>query len=65
MTFSYKIPNTKNFFSLDSDRDYLTVLSQAQEMLRREHSIARTTIQVEPYDEPVMSSCENCRRPDT
>jgi hypothetical protein len=51
-------------FSLDADRDYLTVLSEAQEMLRREHSIARMTIQIEPYDEYIMNSCENCRRPD-
>ncbi len=51
-------------FFLDADRDYLTVLSEAQEMLRREHSIARMTIQIEPYDEYIMNSCENCRRPD-
>ncbi|CAF3645255.1 unnamed protein product [Adineta steineri] len=51
--------------AIDSDRDYLTVLSQAQEMLRHEHSIARMTIQVEPYDAHIMSSCENCRRPVT
>jgi len=51
--------------AIDPDRDYLTVLSQAQEMLRHEHSIARMTIQVEPYDEQVMSSCENCRQPST
>ncbi|CAF0879872.1 unnamed protein product [Adineta ricciae] len=49
--------------AIDSNRDYLTVLSQVQDMLRREHSISRMTIQVEPYDEFIMNSCENCRRP--
>ncbi len=53
----------KTFSALDPDRDCLTVLSQAQDMLRREHSIARMTIQVESYDESVMRSCESCRRP--
>jgi len=53
----------KIFCALDPDRDCLTVLSQAQDMLRREHSIARMTIQVESYDESVMRSCESCRRP--
>ncbi|CAF1093323.1 unnamed protein product [Rotaria sordida] len=47
--------------AVSSDRDFLMVLRQAQEMLRCKHSIARTTIQVEPYDEPVMSACEDCR----
>ncbi len=51
-------------FFIDSDRDYLTVLNEAQEMLRREHSITRATIQIEPYDEQIMNSCESCRRPD-
>ena len=51
-------------FSLDSDRDYLTVLNDAQEMLRREHAITRVTIQIEPYDEQIMNACETCRRPE-
>jgi len=51
--------------AVDPDRDYLTLLSQVQEMLRHEHSIARTTIQIELYDEHVMNSCENCRPVDT
>lgn len=51
--------------SLDPDQDYLTVLNQAQDMLRRKHSIARMTIQVEPYDETAMSLCETCRVPGT
>lgn len=64
-SFSFVKYGIKKTFILDPDRDSLTVLSQAQEMLRREHSIGRTTIQVEPYDESVMNSCENCRRPIT
>jgi len=45
--------------------DNLTVLNDAQEMLRREHSITRATIQIEPYDEQIMNSCEKCRQPET
>ncbi|CAF2848191.1 unnamed protein product [Rotaria sp. Silwood2] len=51
--------------AISSDRDFLTVLRQAQEMLRQKHSIARTTIQIEPYDEHIMNACEDCRRLDT
>ncbi|CAF3433782.1 unnamed protein product [Rotaria sp. Silwood1] len=51
--------------AISPDRDCLTVLRQAQDMLRYKHSIARTTIQIEPYDEYVMNACEDCRRPDT
>jgi len=51
--------------AIDDDRDYLTVLNDAQDMLRREYLITRTTIQIEPYDEQIMNSCENCRRPGT
>ncbi|UJR27692.1 hypothetical protein I4U23_008970 [Adineta vaga] len=51
--------------AIDSSRDYLSVLNQAQEMLRHEHSISRMTIQIEPYEETIMNSCENCRRPGT
>jgi hypothetical protein len=54
-----------HIFLLDSDRNYLTVLSDAQEMLRHEHLITKATIQIEPYDEQIMNSCENCRRPET
>ena len=61
--FSLLRSKIEQIFSLDPDQDYLTVLNQAQEMLRRKHSIARMTIQVEPYDAPMMSSCETCRRP--
>ncbi|CAF2937693.1 unnamed protein product [Rotaria sp. Silwood2] len=50
--------------AIDSDHDYLTVMNDAQEMLRHKYSIKRVTIQVEPYDENVMNSCENCRRSD-
>jgi len=49
--------------AIDSDRDYLIVLNDAQEMLRREYLITRATIQIEPYNE-IMHSCENCRRPE-
>jgi hypothetical protein len=54
-----------HIFLLDSDRDHLTVLNDAQEMLRREYLITRSTIQIELYNEQIMNSCENCRRPDT
>ncbi|CAF3569855.1 unnamed protein product [Rotaria socialis] len=50
--------------AINPDIDPLTVLYQAQEMLRNTHSIVRTTIQIEHYDEHVISSCEDCRRPD-
>ncbi|CAF2160077.1 unnamed protein product [Rotaria magnacalcarata] len=50
--------------AINPDKDPLTVLYQAQEMLRNTHSIVRTTIQIEHYDEHVISSCEDCRRPD-
>jgi zinc transporter 2 len=50
--------------AIDVDQDYLTVLNDAQEMLRREHTITRVTIQIEPYDEQIMNSCETCRRPE-
>jgi hypothetical protein len=54
-----------HIFLLDSDRDHLTVLNDAQEMLRREYLITRSTIQIELYNEQIMNSCENCRRPET
>lgn len=50
---------------LEADSDYLTTLHQVQEMLRNEHSIARTTIQVEPFDEHVMNNCRDCRVPNS
>ncbi len=52
------------YLSIDVDQDYLTVLNDAQEMLRHEHTITRVTIQIEPYDEQIMNSCETCRRPE-
>ncbi len=52
-------------FIVDNDRDSLIVLNEVQEMLRRKHSITRSTIQIEMYDEQIMNSCENCRRRDT
>jgi hypothetical protein len=52
-----------NIIVIDNDQDYLTVLNDAQAMLRDEHSITQATIQIEPYDEQIMNSCENCRRP--
>lgn len=51
------------FFCIDPGYDSLAVLNSAQEMLRREHSISRTTIQVELYNEAVMSACETCQHP--
>lgn len=64
--FRYPIIKYEIFRTLlEADRDYLEVLNQAQDMLRNKHSIARMTIQIEPYDEHIMSSCENCRRPGT
>ncbi|CAF1213966.1 unnamed protein product [Rotaria sp. Silwood1] len=51
--------------AIDSDQDFLTVLNKAQDILRHKHLITRVTIQVEPYDEHIMNSCENCRRPDS
>jgi hypothetical protein len=51
-------------FLLESDRDHLTVLNDTQEMLRREYSITQTTIQIESYNEQIMNSCVNCRRPE-
>lgn len=48
---------------LGPEKDCLEVLGQAQQMLRAKHSIVRTTIQVEHYDEPTMSLCQDCRRP--
>lgn len=49
---------------LDDDREYLKVLNEAQEMLRHQHSITRVTIQIEPFDEQIMNSCETCRIPE-
>ncbi len=54
-----------NNVCLDDDQDYLTVLNDVQEMVRRKYSITRATIQIEAYDEQIMNSCENCRRPGT
>ncbi|CAF1577539.1 unnamed protein product [Rotaria sp. Silwood1] len=51
--------------AIDSDQDFLTVLNEAQDILRHKHLITRVTIQVEPYEEHIMNSCENCRRPDS
>ncbi|CAF1191149.1 unnamed protein product [Rotaria sordida] len=51
--------------AIDNEHDHLTVLNEAQEMLRRQHSITRVTIQIEPYDEYIMNSCENCRQLDS
>ncbi|CAF4886353.1 unnamed protein product, partial [Rotaria socialis] len=42
------------------DHDYLKVLHNAQQILRVKHSITQATIQIEPYDEEIMTSCENC-----
>ncbi|CAF0804539.1 unnamed protein product [Didymodactylos carnosus] len=47
---------------VDSDHNHLALLHQAQDILRREHSIDRTTIQIEEYDD-IMAFCENCKRP--
>lgn len=55
----------KSSLYLDDDREYLKVLNEVQEMLRREHLITRVTIQIEPYDEQIMNSCETCRMPET
>ena len=39
------------------------MLKQVQDMLRCKHAIARTTIQIELYDEQIINSCEDCRQP--
>lgn len=50
--------------AIDPSYDSLAVLNSAQEVLRREHSISRTTIQVELYNEIVMNACESCQLPE-
>ena len=49
---------------LDDDREYLKVLNDAQEMLRQQYLITRVTIQIEPFDEQIINSCETCRVPE-
>ncbi|CAF1172374.1 unnamed protein product [Adineta steineri] len=51
--------------AIDNDQDSLRILNEVQEMLRNNHSINRSTIQIEIYDEQIMNSCENCRQPIT
>ncbi|CAF3383334.1 unnamed protein product [Rotaria socialis] len=46
--------------AINRDHDYLQVLHDAQQILRVKHSITQATIQIEPYDEEIMTSCENC-----
>ncbi|CAF4217135.1 unnamed protein product [Adineta steineri] len=48
--------------AIDNDQDPLKILSDAQKMLRKKHSITRSTIQVETYNEHIMNSCENCQQ---
>ncbi|CAF1269965.1 unnamed protein product [Adineta steineri] len=48
--------------AIDNDQDPLKILSEAQKMLRNKHSITRSTIQVETYNEHIMNSCENCQQ---
>jgi len=47
---------------LDNQKDHQTIFHTVQELLRTKHSITQSTIQIEPYDEQIMTSCENCRR---
>ncbi|CAF1310159.1 unnamed protein product [Adineta ricciae] len=47
----------------DNSEDAMTILNEAQTLLRREHSINRTTIQVELYNKAIINSCDNCRGP--
>ncbi|CAF1194174.1 unnamed protein product [Rotaria magnacalcarata] len=46
--------------AINRDHDYLKVLQDAQQILRSKHSITQAAIQIEPYDEEIMTSCENC-----
>lgn len=48
--------------AIDNEQDYSQVFHTAQELLRTKHSITQSTIQIEPYDEQIMTSCESCRR---
>ncbi|CAF0720346.1 unnamed protein product [Adineta ricciae] len=50
--------------AIENEGDSMRVLTEAQEMLRRDHGISRSTIQVEMYDANIMNSCDNCQRPD-
>lgn len=60
----FKTSYNNLFVSTDPSYDSLAVLNSAQEVLRREHSISRTTIQVELYNEIVMNACESCQLPE-
>lgn len=51
--------------AIDDEQNSLKILNEAQELLRHDHSITRSTIQIELYDEQIMNSCENCRQPIT
>ncbi|CAF1310175.1 unnamed protein product [Adineta ricciae] len=49
----------------DNTEDAMTILNEAQTLLRREHSINRTTIQVELYNKAIINSCDTCRGPES
>ncbi|XP_014665093.1 PREDICTED: zinc transporter 2-like [Priapulus caudatus] len=49
--------------AIRSDVDPLRTLSQATELLRLRHHFVSTTIQVEPYDASIMSTCTHCIGP--
>ena len=51
-------------FDIDNEGDSMRVLNEAQEMLRHDHGISRSTIQIEMYDANIMNSCDNCQRLD-
>ena len=51
-------------FDIDNEGDSMRVLNEAQEMLRRDHGISRSTIQIEIHDVETINSLAGYRKSD-